>query len=336
MTPAPRPPNEVARLAELKSLALLDTKPEERFDRYTRIACRVFGVPYAMVTLIDEERQWFKSNQGVPFSESPRETSFCAYAILNEKIMIVEDTLKDNRFKDSPVVAAPNGIRFYAGYPLTTHKGFRIGTLCIADISPRTLSDTDKQLLEDLANMVEEEFSIQSIATIDELTGLSNRRGFLGMAEHAIALCRRLDKTATLMFFDLDGFKSVNDNHGHAEGDTVLKNIGKLLLSVFRNSDVVARMGGDEFCILLTGTDAEQVNRPLQNLEEAINLQNRHTPYEIGYSVGIVAFDPDAHPSVNAFVQHADKLMYEQKRKGKTPRNGKLSNGKLSKGELNK
>ncbi len=314
MTPAPRPEDEAARLQALQQLGLLDSPPEERFDRYTRIARRVFQSPFAMVTLIDQERQWFKSRQGVPFEESPRDVSFCAHAILNDDIMVIEDTLEDNRFKDNPIVTADNGIRFYAGCPVKSDKGYRLGTLCIADTSPREFTEADKELLRDLASLVEEEFSIQSIATVDELTSLSNRRGFLGIAEHAVAICRRMRRPATLLFFDLDGFKAVNDNYGHNEGDKVLKNIGNLLLSVFRNSDVVARMGGDEFCILLTGTDTGHVERPLANLQESIDLQNKHTPYDIGYSVGVVEFDHEKHASISEFVSDADQLMYKEKR----------------------
>ena len=116
-----------------------------------------------------------------------------------------------------------------------------------------------------------------------------------------------------MMFFYLDGFKSVNDDFGHAEGDKVRKNIGSLMLSVFRNSDVVARMGGDEFCVLLTGTDTAHVDRPLENLSDSIQLQNNQTPYDIGYSVGVVEFEKK-HNSLDQLMQEADSLMYEQKK----------------------
>jgi len=162
--------------------------------------------------------------------------------------------------------------------------------------------------------MVEDEFIVQNLATVDDLTGLSNRRGFKAIASHAIAMCRRQSKAATLMFFDLDGFKKVNDVFGHAEGDKVLIDIGQILLQEFRNSDVIARLGGDEFCILLTGTTAAQVEKPLHHLNAGIKDRNERSPYVVGYSVGTVAFDPNKHASIDELLEEADKLMYEQKK----------------------
>ncbi len=314
MTRPPVPENEQARLSELTSLGLLDTDAEERFDRYTRLAVRVFQLPYAMVTLIDSDRQWFKSRQGIPIQESPRDFSFCAHAILEDEILVIPDTLEDVRFADNPVVNMEKGIRFYAGCPIRTPKGFAIGTLCIAGTEPMELSTADRQLLKDLSKMLQDEINHQTVATIDELTGLSNRRGFLGIGNHAVALCRRMNRPATLMFFDLDGFKLVNDQFGHQEGDKVLIDIGQLLLTEFRFSDVIARLGGDEFCVLLTGTDAEHAHKPLENLNLAVQLENNKNPYVIGYSVGTVALDPAKHDSISDLVAEADRLMYEQKR----------------------
>jgi diguanylate cyclase (GGDEF)-like protein len=317
MNKPPLPDNEEDRLKELNSLGLLDTESEERFDRYTRLAVRVFQVPFSMVTLVDSDRQWFKSRQGISISESPRDVSFCAHAILEDEILVVSDTRKDPRFLDNPMVTVESGVRFYAGCPIRSRKGFAIGTLCIAGPEPMELSEPDRQILKDLARMLQEEINQHTLATVDELTGLSNRRGFLGIAGHAIAMCKRMNRPATLMFFDLDGFKEVNDKFGHAEGDKVLVDVGQLLLSEFRYSDVIARLGGDEFCVLLTGTDANQVARPLENLNLAVQLENDRNPYVIGYSVGTVMFDVDKHNSISALVAEADRLMYEQKRSKK-------------------
>ena len=151
--PAPLPPNEPGRLAALHSLGLLDTPPDERFDRHTRRACERFGVPVALITLVDRDRQWFKSRVGIEYTESPRDESFCAHAILGPDVMQVPDTTLDPRFADSPVVTGPLRVRFYAGAPLH-FDGHRVGTLCIADQRPRLLDATDLRALWDLASLV--------------------------------------------------------------------------------------------------------------------------------------------------------------------------------------
>ena len=259
---------------------------------------------------MDDSREWFKSNQGYETPEIPLQDSLSVHAIYQSTPLVVHDATRDLRFQRQ---AMESGIKFYAAYPIRTHRDQVIGTLNIADTTPRNFSDEDHQCLADLAGMVEEEINVQSIANIDDLTSLFNRRGFMGVGQHAIAICKRMRRPATVMFFDLDGFKQVNDTYGHAEGDRVLKNIGSLLRSVFRNSDVVARMGGDEFCVLLTGTDTDHVERPLLNLADSIQVQNKNTPYEIGYSVGVVEYD-DRHSDINKLMEEADHLMYEQKR----------------------
>ncbi len=302
--------DEESRLVELKSLGILDSPAEERYDRFTRLARRVFNVPFASFSLVDDSREWFKSRQGYEANEVPLHASFGSHAIRQTRPFVVHDATQDVRFSR---LAMDSGIKFYAAYPIRTHRDHVIGTLNIADTTPRNFSDEDHACLADLAGMIEEEINVQSIANIDDLTSLFNRRGFIGVGQHAISICKRLRRPATVMFFDLDGFKQVNDNYGHAEGDRVLKNIGSLMSSVFRNSDVVARMGGDEFCVLLTGTDTDHVERPLLNLADSIQMQNKSTPYEIGYSVGVVDYD-DRHDGINKLMEEADHLMYEQKR----------------------
>jgi len=322
MTSPPIPDNEQKRQEAVRALALLDTPQEERFDRYTRFAQRLFDVPISYIGLIDADRQWFKSIQGFDLDESPREMSFCAHTIVGHETLMVPDTHLDERFKNSPIVVNPPHIRFYAGMPLATEDGYNVGTFCIADTRARVLNEEDLALFHDLGAMLETEFQTQTMATTDELTGLSNRRGFRAIAEQAVAMCLRLKRPATLMFFDLDGFKQVNDDFGHAAGDQVLYDIGKLMIREFRNSDVIARLGGDEFCVLLTGTNTENIDRPLLNLELALESENEKRDYSVGYSVGTVPLDVEKHKSVDDLLLEADAAMYRQKkaRKENPPR----------------
>ncbi|MDM4767035.1 sensor domain-containing diguanylate cyclase [Pelomonas sp. SE-A7] len=308
------PADEAARLLALQSLHLLDSEREERFDRFTRLARRLFNVPIALVSLIDADRQWFKSAQGLDeLVETPRDISFCSHAILQPKALVIADARLDERFVDNPLVTGPPHIRFYAGRPLKAPSGHRVGTLCILDTRPRQLEAEDLTLLDDLADMVEHELDILLLATVDELTGLSNRRGFEALSRHALGLCRRLGRPGVLLFFDLDGFKSINDERGHAEGDRALQAFARILRSTFRESDVVARLGGDEFAVLLTNATPQDCDRALQRLTTAIYEHNAVAAYPLRYSVGRADFDPARHPDAATLLAEADQLMYRHK-----------------------
>lgn len=317
----PIPSDETIRLATLRSLDVLDTPPEERFDRLTRLARRLFGVPIAVVSLIDANRQWFKACDGLDVRETPRDTSFCGHAICGDDILLITDATRDPRFHDNPLVTGDPHIRFYAGRPLAAFNGAKLGTLCLIDREPRGFDQEDCALLNDLARMAEQELAAVHMATMDELTLLSNRRGFAVLGQHAIELCRRLARPATLVFFDMDGFKPINDSFGHAEGDRALAAFGAELRAAFRESDVVGRLGGDEFAALLTNTDSERCKEALARLARQIDAWNACNPlgYALRFSAGSIAFDPRRHASVHDLLAEADAAMYRNKaeRKGR-------------------
>ena len=158
------PANEVRRLMALREAAILDTPPEERFDRLTRLAQHLFGAKIALVSLVDDGRQWFKSRQGLDACETGRDISFCGHAILGDGIFEVRDARIDSRFADNPLVTGPPDIRFYAGAPLNDPEGYRLGTLCIIDTVPRLLSIAERRSLRDLADCVEAEISRVELA----------------------------------------------------------------------------------------------------------------------------------------------------------------------------
>jgi GAF domain-containing protein len=153
----PIPSNEAARLRALDETGLLDTVEDERFDRITRIAQRLFDVPIAIFSLVDAKRQWFKSIQGLQVKETPREVSFCGHAILHEGVFCVEDASGDERFADNPLVVDGPRIRFYAGTAIHSLGGLPIGTLCIIDQRPRSFDAADRRTLLDLAAILEGE-----------------------------------------------------------------------------------------------------------------------------------------------------------------------------------
>jgi diguanylate cyclase (GGDEF)-like protein len=311
------PPDEASRLDTLRALNVLDTPPEERFDRLTRLARRLFRVPTALVSLVDADRQWFKSCDGLPVSETPRSVSFCGHAILSDEILMIPDALLDHRFHDNPLVTGDPHVRFYAGCPLRAPNGRKLGTLCLIDREPRSLDADEQELLRDLARMAEQEFAVVHMATMDELTGLSNRRGFMALAQQALNLCARLGRAATLLFFDLDGFKSINDQFGHAEGDGALRSFAGILKNVFRESDIVGRLGGDEFVVLVTDPRVALSLAALSRLQRSVDAYNRSSEcgHEIRFSVGEVAYRPAQHATIELLLAEADARMYESKRR---------------------
>lgn len=157
-----KPPDEKERLEVLHELKILHTKYEKRFDRITRMATRIFDVPIALISLVAEDEQWFKSCVGVVVPGTPRDVSFCGHAILGDEVFIVEDALKDERFHDNPLVVGPPHARFYAGRPLRI-RGKKIGTLCIMDTKPRIMTMEEIKNLDDLAVWVEQEMTAYGI-----------------------------------------------------------------------------------------------------------------------------------------------------------------------------
>lgn len=311
-----KPTDENARLETLRSLKILDTSPEERFDRLTRLARRLFGVPIVLISLVDDERQWFKSIVGLDATETPRNISFCGHAILGDTTFLVPDATQDIRFADNPLVTGAPLIRFYAGCPLSVPNGSKLGTLCLIDQEPRTLTTDDQSLLADLARMAEQEIAAVQLATMDEMTLLSNRRGFMALAQHALKLCERQQRAASLLFFDLNRFKQINDQFGHAEGDRALVKFAGCLRSAFRGSDVIGRLGGDEFVVLLTNAGSGETEGSLERLRTAVDSENLAAKrgYDIEFSVGATAYDTLKHESIESLLHEADGLMYENKR----------------------
>lgn len=197
-SPAPIPADDQSRLEELYSLRILGTAAEERFDRYTRLAATILDVPIALVSLIDRDRQWFKSAHGLDVEETPREMSFCGHAIVEkEGLLIVPDALDDPRFADNPFVVGEPGIRFYAGFVVHGPHGQPVGTCCAIDTRSRTLTDTELSALEQIARMIEHEVRVageadelaeklRSHGLRDSMTGLPNLSLFTARLDDAI------------------------------------------------------------------------------------------------------------------------------------------------------
>lgn len=310
------PDNEASRIKQLQQLHILDTQPEERFDRVTRLAKRLFDVPIAVVSLVDSNRQWFKSCFGLDVSETPRGVSFCGHAILGDEPFIIPDTLEDERFADNPLVSGEPHIRFYAGVPLVFEGSTKLGTLCIIDTKPRMFSRQETQDLVDLAKIAEQELANSLAATTDSLTEISNRRGFEELANKSLDYCRSGGFSLSLAYFDLDDFKHINDNYGHQAGDQALVEFASLLKSSFRESDVIARVGGDEFVVLMSGASEKGATFAVNSFRDSLKAHNvtSDNEFDIDFSVGIVATKAQQGVTLASLIEQADQKMYQCKK----------------------
>ena len=311
------PANERQRLRSLKASGLLDVAPTERFDRLTRLAKRVFDVPVALISLVDTRRLWLTSCDGIyPDSqEAPRDTSFCAHTILTPDPLIVADTCRDSRFNQNPLVLGAPHIRFYAGCPVRMPDGMNIGAFCLVDHQPRHFPSGEIAILKDFAAIVEDEFAALSAASIDELTGLQNRRGFMELGEYALVAAQRHEDPISMVFIDLDKFKLINDCWGHSAGDQALRTMSRLLRATFKESDIIGRIGGDEFCVLLSGADITATRHMMSQLERAVLMLNQqgNNPWQLAFSWGVQSLDVGSRLSLPDLMNASDSQMYAMK-----------------------
>ena len=311
--------DEQARLAALHDYDILDTPPEEQFDRITRLAKTVLQMPFVLVSLVDRDRQWFKSNQGMRLSETPRADSFCTYTIRQNEPMIVENALLDGRFSHLPMVIGEPHIRYYIGVPLRTKGGHNIGALCAMDSRVRMLSCEQVAILQDLARLVVDEIELRQLATTDNLTGAMSRGAFHEVANCDLLRGRRTRRELSCLIFDVDYFKSINDRHGHAIGDLVLQSVVSVLKGVLRASDYIGRIGGEEFAIMLPETSRieafEIAERLRLMLQEAV-VRVAQQEIRVTTSVGI-ATSMRSEKSIGDLLQRADEALYAAKLAGR-------------------
>lgn len=452
---APLPLNEQERLAALRNYGILDTEPEAAFDSIVHLASYICQTPIAAISLVDEQRQWFKAIEGINAKETSRDVAFCAHTILQDGIMIVPDATKDERFFDNPLVAGGPKIRFYAGVPLRTSNGYHLGTLCVIDTVPRELNTEQQNAIRALADNVmahldlhlshknirqyvddlqlaatifdasseamiitdannriitvnpaftattgyalnevigqdpkllksgkqgeafykemwdeldatgkwsgevwnyrkdgelyaewlsiniiynpdgskrmhvaifsditekkQAEELIWRYANYDHLTQLPNRRLFLDRLEQTLRMAHRSKDSMALLFIDLDRFKEINDTKGHDIGDQLLMEAAKRILHSVREMDTVARIGGDEFTVILSQiaspSTAEKIAKTiLDKLAEPFNLCG--TELSISGSIGITIYPGDG-VNREQLMRNADQAMYDAKNRGR-------------------
>ena len=322
------PQEEAERLMALEAYHILDTPRDPLFDHMTELAAQICDAPMALISLVDRHRQWFKSSLGVSgISETPRAFSFCAHAIRGKGVMEVPDTLLDPRFSDNPLVTGYPHFRSYAGMPLYTSDGFALGTLCVLDHQPRTISEAQRRALSQLSRLVvalleqrKTDQKLAYLAQFDALTGLPNRYLLRDRMTQSMARAERSGKLMTVLVLNLDDFKLISNGHGHAVGDQLLAEVAHRLLSCTRAGDTVSRLVGDEFGIALSDIghpeEAAQVAQKfLGTLVRPFTLDSGVEIY-LSASLGVALFPADGRDS-DELLKNAEVALHRAKEQGR-------------------
>jgi diguanylate cyclase (GGDEF)-like protein len=308
-----------ARLAALSAEDLLDRAPEPVFDRFARVAARAAGAPVALVSLVDDERQCFVGMCGVqqPWADArgtPLSHSFCQHVVANAAPLVIEDARLDAVLRANHAIPDLDVVA-YAGFPIVSPDGYVLGSLCAIDDQPRIWGVEQLELLEEIALLVGNELERRGLlrrlaadARTDALTGLANRRAWDEKLPRALHHAERLGHSLTAVILDVDLFKSFNDRHGHPAGDDALREIGARWIAIVRDIDVIARIGGEEFGLLLPGANASEALRIVERLRNDL-------PSGLTASAGVAVWS--APMTADELVALADRALYRAKSEGR-------------------
>jgi diguanylate cyclase (GGDEF)-like protein len=325
------------KLANLHSLDAFYTPLEERFERITRLARRALNVPIAAITVVQEDRQWFKSVSGWQVTELPMSRSLCGEVLRDGKQMIVADTFEDLYLMDNPVVTGKPGIRFYAGYPLKDSERKTIGTFCVMDLKPRRPDPNFGTTLADLGEMAQRELLTVELANaqsalaaklgearrqaiFDPLTRLWNRRGAADLLDTTLQEASVHNHSVGICLLDIDNFKQVNDQYGHQIGDQVLRRVASSIVASVRPQDIVCRYGGEEFLVIVHDINergcvdiGERICTGMRDLP----IQTRDGKVPVTISIGVAMRNRGESITPDELIAVADAALYKSKREGR-------------------
>jgi len=317
----PVPEGDDGRVAALHAYGVLDQPPAPELDAAARLAAYVCGVPTASINLIDRDREWQAAAFGVERRQVPRGVSLSAHVVTGSDVVYTSDASQDPRFADGPLVVGPlGGIRLYAAAPLLTRDGLAIGTVSAYDQVVGAITDEQLAMLSVVADQVMALFEMRRMAAAlgrtaarDWLTGLPNRRSLEQSVASAVARAERGLGTPSVVVVDLDNFQAVNDTYGRVAGDAVLRTVAAQLCATARGVDTVARIGGDEFVVLLEHTGGPGAARAMVRLRDSLTALGRDGSGEVIFSVtmGIAIYRPG--DSVASLISRADAEVYAEK-----------------------
>lgn len=327
---------EKQRLESVERMAVLYTPAEECFDRITRLAARLFRTPIAVLSVVGDQRIWFKSRVGTEISEVSRARSFSRVAMDHVGPLVVPDALADPRFARCELVVNAPYARFYAGIAIRSPDGSKIGSLGVLDTLPRHIADSELVYLRDLAAIAEDEFDRRHLTSshqsmimelgeaqrrslIDPLTNVWNRAGLESILASALEQLSARGAPLSVAMIDIDFFKEVNDKFGHGAGDTALVEVAHRLRAAARPDDSVTRFGGEEFVVVLPECDEGGARAVAERLRSCI----AGTPVVIGQSlqlditasIGVATAWSSSSPSV--LLTRADVALYDAKGGGR-------------------
>lgn len=299
---------EQIRVAAVKATRLLDSGPEARFDRITRLARRLFNVPVVLISLIDDQRQYIKSSTGVAVSELPRDQSFCDWSLAGDDLQVVPDTTRDPRFRDLPSVLGGPEFRFYAGRPVCLPDGTKVGTLCMMESQVRDLSEDQQRLFCRLADMVEGELAVSSDQVTDSLSGLPDRTAFRKQMEVARELTCHMGCRSALITVTLNNLGDINRRQGREEGNRMIRQLSLIIRQLEQQADLVGRYRGNEFGLMLIDNSPQQVDTFCEALASTVLAWNQQQPDDnrgLSCHIGLAWLDPDTGTDIEIAIERA-------------------------------
>lgn len=311
--------DEEGRIGALHRHGILGLARSDAMDRVVRMAQTALGAPIAAATAIERSKLNFLALSGAENLPVQREQSFCATTIMGSAPLVVEDAQSDSRFVQLALVGGLRGIRSYLGVPLRSRDGYNVGTICVMDTRPRIFTAREIATMVDLADLAMSLIGTRQPDSHDYLTGAMTRRRFQIELEREFERATRYERPAALVFLDIDRFGEINAGFGAELGDEIIKAVANHCLEAIRVTDILARVGGEEFALLLPETLAYEASQCAERIRETLaklRFRSGGNVMSITASFGVAALNPQIRSAVQWFAQ-ADIALYAAKQAGR-------------------